>query len=236
MNDTQRSIKVHVVFVLGKKYVPIKVAPSNIGAMAGGAEIALLSFPWVEDAKENMWDVIESHQGAKAAGREIVVSSSWNDEPMIVLYFEKLSTDKRSVYFNVADSLIRISDSSKLWGESVSYLIYGIKLNDEQDDYLSILKEIALKIDGKYCGEIFPQNGSTLKANIAENALTRSLIENVIMEVSNMGLFIEGDDVFEENVIKIMGDLRTRGLRLDVECGNKCRVFARDIARRIIIG
>lgn len=236
MNATQRSIKVHVVFVLGKKYVPIRVAPSSIGTMAGGAQVALLSFPWVEDAKENMWDVIESHQGAKAAGREIVVSSSWNDEPMLVLHFEKISADKKSACFDVANSLIRISDSSKSWGESVSYLIYGVKLNDEQDDSLSILNEISLKIEGEYRGEVFPQGGSTLKKNVAENALTRTLIENVIMEISSMGLFIEDDDVLEESVIKLMSDLKIRGLRLDAESGNACRVLARDIARRIIIG
>lgn len=228
-------MRLHVVSVFGEVCPDFSFSASDIALAVGGKAVAL-SHAWQQDQNfaGDYWALINDKKSVASLGRDIAVSSGWNDEPVIPVVIEQPTGHLPVTVERLVHAIKEISAHAKNWGADLiicfhSFSLAGTDLKDQV-----FVENLSRQAGGDFGGEIDVSASSELSRVIESHLWVRSVVPMVQAFLVEAGFLPRHEKAVEKAVIGVISRIKQNGFYIRMGDAHRNSEVARKVANAIL--
>lgn len=228
-------MRMHVVSIFGSVCPQFPLAASDIAHAIGNNAVAL-SCPWQEDpsADGDYWALINDKQGVASLGRDIAVSTGWNDEPVIPVVIEQRTSHLPVTMERLVHAVREIIFHARSWGTDLTTCVHSISLGETELRHKLFLDDLKVQVGGGFGGEIDISASSGLCHTIECNLWLRQVVPMVHSLLVEAGFLPSQEKAVEMAVLSVINRIKQNGFYIPMDEAHRNSDVARKLANAIL--
>lgn len=228
-------MRMHVVLIFGSVCSQFPLSASDIAHAIGNRAVAL-SYPWQEDqsADGNYWIMINDKQSVASLGRDIAVSTDWNDEPVVPVVIEQSKEVPPVIMERLVHAIDEIRFHARSWGADLNFCVHSISIGETNPRHKVFLHDLKVKVGGDFGGEVDISASARLYHTIECNLWLRQVVPMVHTFLVEAGFLPSHEKAVEKAVLGVISRIKQKGFYFPMDEAHRNSNVARKLANAIL--